>query len=94
MTEAIDALAPILATIIEQGVREQVFGTPQPLEDSETILTAAFVLPDQALFAQHGPEVIQRRLLGVVNAAERLLGCAPGTLSTALAHNAKDAGDV
>lgn len=76
-------LAPILAEVIEEGVAARVFHSEQPLEDSEILLTSGFILTDEGFFPGD-LEQVQRRSLGVIHAAERLLGCAPGTLSAAV----------
>lgn len=81
MTRAIVALAPLLASAVQEGVDQGVFSTPDPVGDCRIILTAGFMLPDQGLFPEWdaGEQLIQ-----VVTAAERLLGCEPGAIAASM----------
>lgn len=72
-------LAPVLTQIVTEGVAAGVFTTPQPREDVEILLIAGGMLTDEGIFTGDAAER-PRRLLGLIGAAERLLGCAPGAL--------------
>lgn len=80
------ALAPALTEVVEQGIEAGVFTTPQPREDVEIILVAGGMLTDEGIFVGDSDER-PRRMMGVIGAAERLLGCQPGTFMTAMAGN-------
>ena len=81
MTRAIVALAPLLASAVQEGVDQGVFSTPDPVGDCQIILTAGFMLPDHGLFPEwdEGEQLVQ-----VVTAAERLLGCEPGAIAASM----------
>ena len=81
MTRAIVALAPLLASAVQEGVDQGVFSTPDPVGDCRIILTAGFMLPDHGLFPEWdaGEQLVQ-----VVTAAERLLGCEPGAIAASM----------
>ena len=81
MTRTIVALAPLLASAVQEGVDQGVFSTPDPVGDCQIILTAGFMLPDHGLFPEwdEGEQLVQ-----VVTAAERLLGCEPGAIAASM----------
>ena len=81
MTRAIVALAPLLASAVQEGVDQGVFSTPDPVGDCRIILTVGFMLPDHGLFPEWdaGEQLVQ-----VVTAAERLLGCEPGAIAASM----------
>ncbi len=76
-------LTPCLVQVVIEGVSTGTFNTPQPLEDVEILLIAGGMLTDEGIFVGETSQR-QRRLLGVIQAAERLLGCEPGALLTRL----------
>lgn len=79
----VQRLAPVLAAAIAEGVRTGAFQSEQPLEDAEVVLVAGFMLTDDGFFPGESDE-LRRRAMGVIRAAERLLGCSPGALLTVL----------
>ncbi|MDO4259232.1 MAG: TetR/AcrR family transcriptional regulator [Actinomycetaceae bacterium] len=82
----IRGIAPILTTIVEQGIREGIFATDRPREMVEILLAASGTLLDRGIFVGDETE-IPRRTEGILTAAEVLLGCAQGTFTGRLAAN-------
>lgn len=78
--ELIRHLTPVLTRVVEEGVAAGVFSTTQPREDVEILLTGVGFLTDDGIFPGEAAE-IPRRIRGLVLAAERLLGCPPGSLA-------------
>ncbi|WP_425310365.1 TetR/AcrR family transcriptional regulator [Ammonicoccus fulvus] len=78
--ELICHLTPVLTRVVEEGVAAGVFTTGQPREDVEIILTGIGFLTDDGIFTGEQAE-IPRRIRGLVDAGERLLGCPAGSLA-------------
>lgn len=78
--ELIRHLTPVLTRVVEEGVAAGVFTTTQPREDVEIILTGVGFLTDDGIFTGESAE-IPRRIRGLVDAGERLLGCPAGSLA-------------
>ena len=84
-------VAPLYAKMIAQGVEEGVFNTPF-VEDSAEIILAIYessrnFLSDILLNPHNYPngrELVAQKLHAMQTAVERVLGAAPGTLSTPL----------
>ena len=85
IVETVRRLPPILPGVVEQGVAEGVFSTEHPRETIEILLTSAGMLLDAGIFTGEEAE-IPRRAAGIARAAETLLGCEPGTLSSVLGN--------
>lgn len=81
IVETVRRLTPILAEIVAEGVEEGAFTTDQPRETVEILLTSGGLLLDEGIIPGDAADM-QRRTLGVVRAAERLLGCPEGTLGS------------
>lgn len=81
IVETVRQLTPILSGIVEEGIAEGVFDTEHPREVIEILLTSAGMLLDDGVFTEETAE-IPRRTAGIVYAAEKLLGCKPGTLAS------------
>lgn len=81
--ELIRGIAPILTQVVIEGIEQGVFATPQPAEDVEILLTAGGMLTDAGIFVGDEDE-LPRRTIGVILAAERLLGTAPMALTDLL----------
>ncbi len=62
LAETITKIAPIYASVIEQGVAEGVFQTQHPLEAAEMILTAVQFLTDLGVHPWT-PEALMRRAI-------------------------------
>jgi len=71
-------LAPVLARIVEQGNRENVFDAKRPLETMQFMLTGAQFLLDGGLF-EFNEEEIQARRLVTQEILEKALGAESGT---------------
>ena len=80
MNDIIIRLAPIIAEIIVQGIKEGVFETDFPVESSEILLAAAHCLFDNNLL-NFDEEAKSKRALAIVFAAEKLLNAKAGSLS-------------
>ncbi len=83
IVETVRQLTPILSGIVEEGIAEGVFDTEHPREVIEILLTSAGMLLDDGVFTKETAE-IPRRTAGIVHAAEKLLGCEPGTLASVM----------
>jgi hypothetical protein len=83
IVETVRQLTPILSGIVEEGIAEGVFDTEHPREVIEILLTSAGMLLDDGVFTKETAE-IPRRTAGIVYAAEKLLGCEPGTLASVM----------
>jgi AcrR family transcriptional regulator len=80
ITQTIGAVAPILATVIEQGIREGIYETPYPLETIEFLLVANQFIFDEGIF-RWTPEELQSRTACFIRITERSLGAAEGSFS-------------
>ncbi len=76
--ETVLRLSPILARIVEQGVREGVFRVARPLETVQVLLAGAQFLLDGGLFCFSAEEIRLRRE-AVQRIVELALGAVPGS---------------
>ncbi|WP_167202892.1 TetR/AcrR family transcriptional regulator [Actinomyces respiraculi] len=81
IVEMVRAMTPILTEVVERGVAEGVFSTEHPREVVELLLVGAGMLLDDGIFSGDS-EQLARRTAGIVDAAEVLLGCRHGSLSS------------
>lgn len=73
LTSMVNALAPILAKVIEEGVTAGVFTSPSPIDDATFLLCGVFMCTDQGFFPLPAPDY-ERRLDSVIGAMGRVLG--------------------
>jgi hypothetical protein len=78
ITKTLQAVAPILAGIVEQGVQEGVYKTPYPLETVEFLLVANQFIFDSGIFRWSKEEMVARAL-AFVRMMELSLGAAEGS---------------
>jgi AcrR family transcriptional regulator len=78
ITSTMQAVAPILARIVEQGIREGCYATPYPLETIELLLAADQVIFDSGIF-NWSREELTTRALAFVRMMELSLGAAKGS---------------
>ncbi len=71
-------MSPILARIVEQGVKEGVFQVDRPLETIQFLFTGAQFLTDGGMFGFSEPELRTRRLV-MQTIIEKALGAEPGS---------------
>ena len=76
-------LTPILTGIVAEGIAEGSFSADHPRECVEILLTSAGMLLDEGIFPGEADQ-IQRRTIGLIHAAEVLLGCEPGSFNPVL----------
>ena len=76
-------LTPILTGIVSEGIAEGSFSADYPRECVEILLTSAGMLLDEGIFPGEADQ-IQRRTIGLIHAAEVLLGCEPGSFNPVL----------
>jgi len=76
---AIDQMAPLLATVIEQGCAEGLFDTRCPLESAEFILAGLHFLMDRGL-GLGSVEARERRAGATAHLVEQQLGAPAGSL--------------
>jgi len=80
LVETILQLTPVLADIVEQGIREGSFKTPYPKEVIEFILVSSQFMLDAGLFQWQPIEIIQKaKALAFI--IETLLGAEKGSFS-------------
>jgi AcrR family transcriptional regulator len=85
MTETTRAVAPILARIVEQGIREGVYKTPYPLETVEFLLVANQFIFDSGIFRWSNEELTARALC-FVHMMELSLGASEGSFGFLLGN--------
>jgi AcrR family transcriptional regulator len=78
LVETVQALAPALAQIIEQGVSEGVYDTAYPRESFEILYSAGQFLLDTGLF-RWTKEEFHQRVLVYIHILESVLGSARGS---------------
>jgi hypothetical protein len=80
LVETVRRVAPVMAQVVEQGIAEGVYATPNPLESVEFLLAGISVVFDEGFFALV-PEQMASRAVEVVRVAELVLGARPGSFS-------------
>ncbi|MDR1441751.1 MAG: TetR/AcrR family transcriptional regulator [Bifidobacteriaceae bacterium] len=76
LVETIRQVAPVMARVVEQGVAEGVYSTPNPLETVEFLLVGISAILDEELFAWT-PQEFAGRAREVVRITELALGARP-----------------
>ena len=71
-------ISPVLARIVEQGIKEGVFQVDRPLETIQFLFTGAQFLTDGGMFGFSEPELRTRRLV-MQTIVEKALGAEPGS---------------
>ncbi|MDO4888795.1 MAG: TetR/AcrR family transcriptional regulator [Actinomycetaceae bacterium] len=79
-------VTPVLAAIVEDGIREGTFSTPYPYEATEMIVVYANEALDANALSQLEPEQVERRVRALVYNVGRLLGDETGALAPQLAR--------
>lgn len=75
----INDLAPILAQVIEEGVKEGVFNTPYPSETIEILLVSSSFIFDDEIFHWE-PEELKKKMIAFIYVMEVSLGALKGSL--------------
>jgi AcrR family transcriptional regulator len=78
MAIAVKFSAPLYAKVVEQGCREGIFKTTNPLETSEFILTSIQFLMDTGIY-QWSEDDLMRRAIALPEMIEKMLGAKPGS---------------
>jgi len=78
IAQTIRAIAPIIADIVEQGVREGTYHTQYPLETVEILLVAFQFIFDEGIF-QWTPDEMATRMKAFIHIAETVLGSEHGS---------------
>ncbi|WP_020618352.1 TetR/AcrR family transcriptional regulator [Paenibacillus daejeonensis] len=92
LVQAILHLGPVLADVVEQGVKEGLFRTEYPRETVEFLLAGAQVIFDEGLF-QWPQEEVMRRAAAFVRMIEQSLGAEQGSFDFMLERLAGPAAD-
>jgi AcrR family transcriptional regulator len=72
LSQMISALAPALATIVEEGVEKKVWNCRYPLQDMQIFLAASLTLTDEGIFEQDA--VSQMKIMAaLIGMLERML---------------------
>jgi AcrR family transcriptional regulator len=83
LVETILQLTPVLAGVIEQGIREGVFDTPFPKETVEFLLVSSQFLFDEGIFQWEAHELLQKAT-AFIYMMEKTLGAKEGTFDYVL----------
>lgn len=78
IVETIQASAPILASVVEQGIREGIYATQYPLETIEFLFAANQFIFDAGVF-QWKPEELTAKAVAFTRIIELVLGAAEGS---------------
>lgn len=85
IVETIQAVAPIMAKVIEQGVREGIYEVEYPRETIEFLLAANQFMFDEGIIKWQ-PEELMVRAIAFVRMVERTLGASFGSFDFLLAN--------
>ncbi|MEW4426874.1 MULTISPECIES: TetR/AcrR family transcriptional regulator [Paenibacillus] len=80
LVETVLRLSPILAEVVEQGMQEGVFHTPNPQESIEFLLVSSQFLLDRGIF-QWEEEELQKKVEAFSQIVERVLGAEQGSFA-------------
>ena len=78
IAQTLNAVAPIIASVVEQGIGEGVYHTKYPLETVEILLVAGQFIFDEGIF-QWTPEEAAARMTAFIRVTETALGAQPGS---------------
>lgn len=78
MIQVIKRLAPVLAEVVMEGIREGIVSTEYPLESTQILLASSSVLFDEGLFIWSDEEKV-RMGKAFLQTMEQILGTKPGT---------------
>lgn len=93
LVETVLALSPILAEVVEQGIKEGICDTPYPRESVEFLFTAAQFLLDPGLF-HWSPQEILQRVKAFTYIMELVLGSLKGSFDWLLKMNEQILGEA
>ena len=80
LVETVIRLSPILAEVVEQGIQEGVFHTPNRKESIEFLLVSSQFLLDRGIF-QWEEEELQKKVEAFTLILERVLGAEKGSFA-------------
>ena len=80
LVQSIIHLSPVLAEVLEQGIKEGIFSTSYPQETIELLLSSAQVIFDDGLF-QWKPEEMMRRAKAYIKMMEVSVGAKEGSFN-------------
>lgn len=83
LVETILQLTPVLAEVIEQGIKEGVFDTPYPKETVEFLLVSSQFLFDEGIF-RWAPQELLKKAMAFTYMMEKTLGAKEGTFDYVL----------
>lgn len=78
IAQTIRAVAPIIASVVEQGIREGIYHTQYPLETVEILLVAGQFIFDEGIFGWT-PEEKAARMTAFIRITETVLGAQQGS---------------
>ena len=78
IVQTIRAVAPILAGVVEQGIKEGFYRTQYPLETVEILLVASQFIFDEGVF-QWTPDEMAARMTAFIRMTETVLGAEEGS---------------
>lgn len=80
ITETVLKLTPVLAEVLEQGIKEGLFNTTYPKESVEFLLTSSLFLFDDGIFNWE-PQELNRKIQAFIYIIEAILGVEKGSFS-------------
>ena len=78
IAQTIHAVAPIIADVVKQGIKEGAYCVPYPLETTEILLVAGQFIFDEGVFQWTANEMAAR-MTALVRVTEVALGAKPGS---------------
>lgn len=79
LAKIVTGLSPVMAQIIEQGIKEGIFQCEHPLELSEAVLSALCFLLDPGIFPWT-PEEAKQKMKVIITLLEKNLGLTEGSI--------------
>ncbi len=87
-----EGIPPILAEIIEDGIRQGLYNTPYPYESMEMVVAHINTVFEDEYMSRLTPEELQTRIMAFLFNLERIFGAEPGSLHGLLAIFQADGG--
>ncbi|MGF6905835.1 TetR/AcrR family transcriptional regulator [Fusobacterium sp. PH5-44] len=75
-------LSPLIASVVEDGIKQKIFSTPYPLEMTELLLISGNMMFDEIIF-ELDAKSLERRINAFILSMEKLLGAKKGTFRDA-----------
>ncbi len=80
----LESVTPVLASIIEDGIKEKIFDTPYPYESVETVIAHNIIVFDGGYMDILPPEERIKKMKAFVFNLDRIFGAEPGSFAPIL----------